>query len=132
MSYSSPLAVVQAWQDAANHQNSDRLVELSAPDIEVIGPRGSGYGHQLLQEWLARAGLHLTTLRAFVRNDVVVLAQRGVWRSLETREVTGSRDLASRFRVEDQRVVQFARYDNLDTALDEAGLNYEDEISVSK
>jgi len=108
------------------------LVELSAPDIEVVGPRGSGHGYQLLREWLARAGLHLSTLRAFARDNVVVVAQHGVWRSLETGEVTGSRDLASRFRVEGQRVVQFARYDDLDVALDEAGLHDSDEIPVSK
>jgi hypothetical protein len=78
MPYTSPFALVQAWQDAANHQNSDRLVELSAPDIEVIGPRGSGQGYQLLRDWLGRAGLHLTTQRAFARNNVVVVAQHGV------------------------------------------------------
>ena len=132
MPYTSPFALVQAWQDAANHQNSDRLIELSAPDIEVIGPRGSGHGYQLLREWLGRAGLHLTTLRAFARDNVVVVAQHGVWRSLETGEVYSEQDLASRFRIEDQRVVQFARYDNLDVALNEAGLHYSDEIPLSK
>ncbi|MFL5694431.1 MAG: nuclear transport factor 2 family protein [Ktedonobacteraceae bacterium] len=132
MPYMSPFALVQAWQDAANHQDSDRLVELSAPDIEVVGPRGSGHGYQLLRDWLGRAGLHLTTLRAFARDNIVVVAQHGVWRSLETGEVTGERDLATRFRIEGQRVVQFARYDNLDVALDEAGLHYSDEIPESK
>jgi len=132
MPYTSPFALVQAWQDAANHQNSDRLIELSAPDIEVIGPRGSGHGYQLLRDWLGRAGLHLTTLRAFARDNVVVVAQHGVWRSLETGEVYSEQDLASRFRIEDQRVVQFARYDHLDVALNEAGLHYSDEIPLSK
>ena len=131
MPYTSPFALVQAWQDAANHQNSDRLVELSAPDIEVVGPRGSGHGYQLLRDWVGRAGLQLTTLRAFARDNVVVVAQRGVWRSVETGEVTGERDLASRFRIDGQRVGQFARYDNLDVALNEAGLHYSDEIPVS-
>ncbi len=127
----SPFALVQAWQDAANQQNSDRLVELSAPDIEVVGPRGSGHGYQLLQDWLSRAGLHLTTLRAFARDNVVVIAQHGVWRSVETGKVTGERDLASRFRIDGLRVIQFARYDTLDVALDEAGLHSSDEIPVS-
>jgi len=131
MPYSSPFALVQAWQDAANLQNSDRLVELSAPDIEVVGPRGSGHGYQLLREWLARAGLHLSTLRAFARDNVVVVAQHGVWRSSETGEITGERDLASRFLINGQHVVQFARYDNLDVALEEAGLQLSDEIPVS-
>lgn len=131
MPYTNPLALIQAWQDAANRQDSDRLVELSAPDIEVVGPRGSGHGYQLLKDWLGRAGLHLTTLRAFTHDNVVVVAQHGVWRSAETGEVTGERDLASRFRIDGQRVVQYARYDNLDVALVEAGLHYSDEIPIS-
>jgi SnoaL-like domain len=130
MGYENPFALVKAWQEAANSQNIDRLAELSAPTIEIVGPRGSGHGHQLLRDWLGRAGLHLTTLRAFVRDNVVVVAQHGVWRSVETGEVTGERDVASRFRVDGQRIIQFARYDNLDVALDEAGLHYWDEIPI--
>ncbi|TMD61529.1 MAG: nuclear transport factor 2 family protein [Chloroflexi bacterium] len=130
MLYESPFAIVQAWQDAANSQNIDRLIELSAPTIEIVGPRGSGHGHQLLRDWLGRAGLHLTTLRAFAHDNIVVLAQHGVWRSVETGEVAGERNVASRFRVDGQRIVQFARYDNLDIALDEAGLHNSDEIPI--
>ena len=130
MLYESPFAIVQAWQDAANSQNIDRVIELSAPTIEIVGPRGSGHGHQLLRDWLGRAGLHLTTLRAFAHDNIVVLAQHGVWRSVETGEVAGERNVASRFRVDGQRIVQFARYDNLDIALDEAGLHNSDELPI--
>jgi hypothetical protein len=128
MHYESPFALVQAWQGAANDQNIALLVELSASNIEVVGPRGSGYGHQLLRDWLSRAGLHLTTLRAFAHDNVVVIAQHGVWRSVETGAVTGERDIASRFQVDGQLIVQFARYDSLEVALDEAGLHFSDEM----
>jgi hypothetical protein len=127
MQHEGSLAVVRAWQDAANRRDVDRLVELSDPDIEVIGPRGSGKGHQLLCDWLRRAGLTLETRRAFVRGNVVVAAQHGVWRSVESGDVTGEADVASLFRVDRQRVVQFARYDSLDEALKAAGLNDQDE-----
>jgi hypothetical protein len=127
MQQESPPAVVRAWQDAANVKDIDRLVELSDPDIEVVGPRGSGRGHRLLREWLGRAGLSLETRRVFVRGNAVVVAQHGVWRSAETGEVTGERDVASLFRVAGRRVAYFARYDSLDDALREAGLDYGDE-----
>ena len=127
MQRDSPLAIVQAWQDAANAQDVDRLLDLSDPDIEVIGPGGSGRGHQLLRDWLGRAGLRLQTRRAFARGDAVVLAQHGVWRSVETGEVTGEAEVAARFRVNGQRVVQFARHDSLDAALAEAGLDHSDD-----
>ena len=129
MQRDSPLAIVQAWQDAANAQDVDRLLDLSDPDIEVIGPRGSGRGHQLLRDWVGRAGLSLETRRVFVRGDTVVLAQHVVWRSVETGEATGEADLATRFGVDGQRVVQFARHNSLDAALAAAGLDYSDEPS---
>ncbi len=128
MQHQSPLAVVQAWQEAANRQDGDSLVGLSAPDVEVVGPRGSGRGHQLLRDWLARAGLTLETRRAFARGDAVVLTQRAVWRSAEAGGVAGEREVASRFRVSGGRVAQVARHDDLGAALREAGLGESDEV----
>jgi len=123
MQHVDPLTIVQAWQEAANAQNVERLLELSDPNIEVVGPRGSGFGHQLLQDWIARAGLSLKTLRAFVHEDTVVVEQHGVWHSLDTGEVTSEKTLASVFRVDDQHVMRFARYDSLNAALEAAGLD---------
>lgn len=128
MQQADAVAVVQAWQEAANQQDGDRLVELSDPNVEIVGPRGSGFGAQLLREWLGRAGLTLETQRIFVRDQVVVVAQHGVWRSVETGDVQGEADLASRFRVVDGRVVQFARHDQLEQALEAAGLDPADEL----
>jgi len=123
MQHVDPLTIVQAWQEAANAQNVERLLELSDPNIEVVGPRGSGFGHQLLRDWIARAGLSLKTLRAFVHEDTVVVEQHGVWHSLDTGEVTSEKTLASVFRVDDQHVMRFARYDSLNAALEAAGLD---------
>ncbi|HEX6289528.1 MAG TPA: nuclear transport factor 2 family protein [Herpetosiphonaceae bacterium] len=128
MQHTDIVAVVEAWQDAANRQDIDRLMELSDPNIEMIGPRGSGYGRHLLRDWLQRAGLTLETRRMFVRDTVVVVAQHGVWRSAETSDVVGEADVASRFRVEGRRIVQFKRYDSLASALAEAGFGQSDEI----
>ena len=121
MQHRDPVALVQAWQEAANGQNIDRLLELSDPNIEMVGPRGSSFGHQLLRDWLARAGLKLQTLGTFVDGNTVVVEQHGVWRSLETGEVTGEKILASVFQVDDRHIIRFARYDNLNAALEAAG-----------
>ena len=82
----SSLATVQAWQDAASNQNIERLLDLSDPNIEIVGPGGAGFGHQLLRDWIARAGLRLTSLRAFVHDSTVVVEQRAIWYSVETGE----------------------------------------------
>src|SRR5260221_14398400 len=55
MRQSSALDNVLAWQAAVNAQDLNALLEHSAPDIAVVGPRGTGMGHQLLREWLSRA-----------------------------------------------------------------------------
>jgi len=121
------LAIAQAWQAAASAQDSDRLLELSDPNIEIVGPRGSGFGHQLLRDWMGRAGLTMKTLRTFARGENVVLEQQGVWRSLETGEVTGEKTLASAFQAKDRQIVRFARYDDLAAAFEATGLNETDE-----
>ncbi len=124
----SPFEIADAWQQAANQQDSELLLTLSDPNIELVGPRGSGFGHQLLRDWLGRAGLMLTTRRAFARGNTVVLAQHAVWHASETGAVAGERDLASHFELDGGRVVRFARYDSLDEALAAAGLTDVDAI----
>jgi hypothetical protein len=127
--FDSPLPVVHAWQDAANRRDIERLLELSDPNIEIIGPKGSGRGHQLLRDWLGRAGLTLQTQRAFVRGETVVLAQHGTWQPVDGGDETGEGAIASRFRVNEGRITQYARYDTLDAALAEAGLDAGDEMN---
>lgn len=123
------VSIVESWQEAANRQDVEQLLTLSAPDIEVAGPRGSGFGHALLREWLARAGLQLTTLRTFARCDAVVLEQRASWHDPQTGAVTGDAVLASAFCIGGQgQVARVARFERLGDALDAAGLDLRDEI----
>ena len=123
--------VVRRWIEAANERDIDRLAELSSPDIEIVGPRGSGFGIDLLRDWLNRAGLTLQSKRTYERDGSVVVEQHGVWRSIETNEFVGEADVASRFRVEEERVVSFERYDDLGTALAAAGLEASDETKAA-
>jgi len=41
VSHYGPVHVVRAWLAAANEREADRVGELSAPDVEVVGPRGA-------------------------------------------------------------------------------------------
>lgn len=119
--------IALAWQAAANQQDLEQLLALSDQAIEIVGPRGVAYGHQVLNDWLARAGLHLTTERIFARGAVVVIAQHGVWRSPETGEIIGEAALATLLRMAANRVHYLMRTDDLATALAQAGLNEADE-----
>src|SRR5438128_1137990 len=101
MQFDSPLPIVHAWQDAANRRDVNRLLELSDHDVEIIGPRGTGRGHEVLRAWLDRAGANLQTFRAFVRDETVVLAQHGVWQGSSPGEASSQRDIATRYLVKE-------------------------------
>jgi len=122
-----PLAVALAWIEAANQRDLERLMRLSDPNIDIVGPRGSIRGSAILRDWLARAGLTLESRRSFARGGSVVVEQHGVWRSPETGDVVGVADVASRFRVEGAHVVTYERFDNVAAALSAAGLTGSDE-----
>ncbi len=126
-----PVQVVERWLAAANSQDIDRLLALSAPEIVLIGPRGTGRGRELLRGWLGRAGVQLQTYRLFARGEHVVAAQHGVWRSPDTGVTPGEAEIASHFLVGQGVVAQYARYDDLASALQAAGLTRADERSGS-
>ena len=123
----TPVEIATAWQEAVNTQDKEKLLGLSHPEIEIVGPRGTAHGHDILLTWLERAGLSLETKRTFAGEDSVVLAQHGVWRNAETGEVQGEADVATSFRIENGQVTQLARYDTLNEALAQAGLSGRDE-----
>ncbi len=122
------MRVVEAWHEALNEGDVDRLVGLSHPEVEVGGPRGVGRGVQLLREWVDRANVRLGPQRLFRRGDTVVVEQAGQWRSAESGEVTGSQTVASLFAVSDGLVTSVVRYDDLSETLKAADVDHTDEI----
>ena len=123
MEQEDAVAVVEAWQAAANSGDVDALLTLSAADIAIVGPRGTATGHQILIDWLARAGLQLQSLQTFARGAAVVVAQHGVWHAPDSGAVVGERDIATYYRVVGAQVVFLARYDTLAEALAAADLD---------
>ena len=119
---------VLTWLDAVNRQDSAQLVAVSDPQIEIVGPRGAAYGHDVLCAWLSRAGVRLATQRMFARDTVVVVAHHGVWQSAATGGQPSEADVTSVFRVQQGQVVHYARYDSLYEALTKAGLSEADQI----
>ena len=122
------VSVVAAWHEALNRGDVERLVELSHPDVEVGGPRGTGKGAQLLREWVARASINLEPKRAFYKGDTVVVEQEAKWRSAETGDLSGSEQVASVFLVRDGLVRCVTRYPDLAGALRAADLDGSCEI----
>ena len=108
---------VAEWHEALNAGDVDRLVELSHPDVEVGGPRGSGRGAGLLRDWANHAGVRLVPRRVFYASGTVVVEQEASWTSVETGETAPAQTVASVFVVRDGRVASVVRHDALADAL---------------
>ena len=130
------LAVVEQWLSAVNHADRGTLLALTDDNIEIVGPRGTGHGKELLVQWLARAGLTAEPERWFCgTNGTVVVEQIAHWRAAATsdaREVkpASEKRVMSCFVVRAKRVARFQRFDELEAALAAYGLRVEDEVSA--
>jgi hypothetical protein len=107
---------VLAWHAALNAGDIEQLVALSAVDVEVGGPRGSGSGVQLLRDWFARAGVRMEPGRVLADGDTVVVEQQAQWPGSAPQQV------ASQFVVRGGKVQRVLRFESLDDARRAAGL----------
>ncbi len=126
------LAVVEAWLAAVDRADPDAAMALSAPDLEVAGPRGTVRGRAVLAPWMARAGFTATPLRWFCGpGGAVVVEQDAVWADPATGAGRGRAVVASRFAVESGVVTRYQRHDDgLPAALAAAGLRESDEVTA--
>ena len=120
--------VVEAWHDALNAGDVERLVALSHPEIEVGGPRGGGRGEALLREWVERANVRLRPRRVYGSGDAVVAEQEAVWMTADGGNPSDSMLVASVFDVRDGRVAAVVRHGSLEEALDASGLDGSHEV----
>ncbi|MGE0551207.1 MAG: nuclear transport factor 2 family protein [Kofleriaceae bacterium] len=128
----APIAVVESWQSALNARDLEQLSALTARDVELIGPRGTGHGqgHETMREWFTRAGFTAQSLRWFCdASGVVVVEQRGRW-WLPDSSRASERIIASAFRVVSGRVVRYQRFEDLSDALGAMAMSLDDEVLV--
>lgn len=116
--------LLSEFHEAVNAADAGRLAGLATEDIEVGGPRGTGRGIDLLRGWVDRAGIHLTPVRTFRHGDTVVIAQRARW-GADGRPY----EIATLFRIRDERIAAAIRYDDLASALSAAGLSDTDGLN---
>ena len=118
----------QAWQDAINRNDAQELMKRSAANIEIVGPKGSAYGREVLAEWLFRAGLQLTAKRYFALDNTLVILQDAIWRDPDSEQAVGEAEVASVFGIANDLVNYYARYDTLEEAFASSGMNLQHEI----
>ena len=135
-----PLEVVESWHSAIRMQNLEQLCMLASRDVEVVGPRGGGRGHEVVRQWFHRGGFNAEPLRYFVGSrGKVVVEQRGRWftpRAVTVEDsgrwiipdTTSERIVASAFSVLAGRVVRYQRFQALHEALVASSLTDDDEV----
>lgn len=119
----TPASIVHAWLESLKDRDVERMIALSDPEIELVGPRGTARGHQILRDWMEGVRLELQTLQTFANGEAVVVEQHATWRDPDSGEVIGEQDVASRFHVADGQVTLYARYDSIQEGLAEAGIH---------
>jgi SnoaL-like protein len=122
------VATVDTWHRRLNSGDIEQLMTLIHHDVEVGGPRGVSSGSRVFREWFARAGVQLTPTRYFHKGNAVVAEENGVWRSPDDGHAIGSQVVSSLFTIEDGLITRIMRFDDLSTALKEAGMNELDEV----
>lgn len=109
------ITIAKAWIEALNQRNSESLKQLSAPDIEIMGPRGSAFGQEALLDWFERVRLQLQTLSFELISGWVLAQQTAIW---QLPEGPSQAQVVSALWVEDSKVKRYARFDNLAQALE--------------
>lgn len=130
MRHSRPIAAVQAFHDHLNDRNVSALLDLATEDVRIGGPRGSGEGRQLLEEWVGRANITMTPTRWFLADDTVVVEQSAAWHDPDTGAETSRQTVATTFTIEHGRIASIARYAFLAEAVNSANMDESNEVDA--
>lgn len=128
MARRDPVTVVQTFHDHLNDRNVGPLLALAADNVRVGGPRGSGEGKHLLEEWVGRASISMSPRRWFRAGDTVVVEQLAVWHDPDTGSETGSQTVATVFEIANGLIASIARYGFLGEAVNSADMDESNEI----
>lgn len=128
MTSPDPIALVQAFHDNMNDRKVSAVLDLASTTVRIGGPRGSGEGKHLLEEWVARSNITMTPQRWFRDGDRVVVEQQAVWRDPETGAETGNQTVATVFTIEHGLIAAIARYGFLAEAVNSANMDESNEI----
>lgn len=111
------------WTDKVNAKDVSAVLEVSDPNIELIGPQGSTSGHDTLAQWVEDSGIHLATIIRYAKGNSVVFEQQGTWENQD-----GQVTVYTFMEIEGSKVTRLARVDSLEEAFGMSGLNEEDKV----
>lgn len=111
------------WIEKLNAKDIEGVLEVSDHNIELMGPMGSASGHETLRQWVEGSKLHLTTVTRYAKDKKVVYEQEGTWE-----DQNGQVTIYTFMEIKNGKVARISRYDSLDDAFADSGLNEENII----
>jgi ketosteroid isomerase-like protein len=130
MAMNDELEIVQAFHDRLNAKDAAGVLALAAEDVRIGGPRGTGEGKQLLEEWVGHASITMEPQRWFHTEGTVIVEQIARWHAPDTGEETSSRRVSTAFSIRDRLIASIARYDTIGEAITSAGMDESDVVEV--
>ncbi|TWT24858.1 nuclear transport factor 2 family protein [Planomicrobium sp. CPCC 101110] len=115
---SNVIETADVWVEKVNAQDVEGVLEVSDPNIELIGPRGAGFGHDLLVQWMENTGVNLHTITRYAAGQRVVYEQEAVWENQDGHVI-----VYTFMEIRDGKVTRLERFDNIDDAFSTSGLN---------
>jgi hypothetical protein len=116
-----PQGIVEAWHEALNARDAERLLELSHPEVSVGGPRGGGT--DLLLACAQRANVTPEPLSNVDGDDTVLVGETAPWTSSNTDEPDSQATVTSFFTVSEDVVASVDRPDDRARALGSVGFD---------
>jgi ketosteroid isomerase-like protein len=133
----APLDIARAFYRALADFDADALVALTHRDFEwVTVHRGTKRGHDALTGWVERQSfglaMHVEATRWFARGDVVVVKTRTELRYVDDPdELAETTHGAAALTIRGEHVARWQVTDELEPALELAGLGMEDEVDAA-
>ena len=108
--------IVEKWHEALNQGNVEEMAALVHPDVEIVGPRGSTQGVQMMREWFVRANVRLVPVAYFANGQTshghtLVVQENGEWIDPATGDMQSSLPVVTIFCITDQRITRIVRCD---------------------
>lgn len=130
MTMDDEIRIVRTFHDALNAKDAARVLALATEDIRVGGPRGTGEGKHLLEEWVSHASITMEPQCWFHMDGTVVVEQIARWHDPGTREETSSQRVATTFGIRDGRIASIARYGDIGEAVTSAGMDESNAVAI--
>ncbi|MGI2328608.1 nuclear transport factor 2 family protein [Planococcus sp. YIM B11945] len=117
------IQTADVWVDRVNARDVKGVLQVSDHNIEMRGPGGGGFGHDLLAQWMERAGVTLTTITRYANDHCVLYEQEGVWENEDGHVI-----VYTFMEIKGGKVTRLERFDNIDDAFSTSGLSEKDKM----